>query len=254
MFTVLLLAALPLPAHRPGWSLSPTAGPEQAVGRLTCGRCNGSATVLGPRRPDGRWHVVTAAHCLTGVPHAPVPGGLVAWLHLKDGRSVSLRVVGVDPRCDVAVLATRLPWKDLPHAVQAAEPPKEGDRLWHCGYSPYAKGKTRPLVVAGGRFVDATPFSGEVGHGDSGGGVFNARGEFVGVMTNGTPDAPPVPGMAPGVRAPPYRRGLFRPFGLLRRLFGRRHRALPAPTMQPVPLPVSPPQSSSWSLSKGGVR
>lgn len=250
-----MTAGQALPAPRPGWSLREAPrGAEAAVGRLEVpmpGRppAKGSATVIGPRREDGRWHVLTAAHVLSPAPRMPVPRGTVGWLTLKDGRTVSLSVVDADPALDVALMVTRLPWKSLPHAPLAKEAPKEGDRVWHCGYSPYAQGRVRDLVVAKGLFVNATPFHGEVGHGDSGGGVFNERGELVGVMTNGDPGPGFRPDMPPGIKAPPYRRGLFKGRGvfgrLFGRLFGRRGR-------EPRPSPLPAPRYNPWSLNRGG--
>ncbi|MGL6097132.1 MAG: hypothetical protein ACRC7O_15210, partial [Fimbriiglobus sp.] len=56
-----------------------------ALGKIRFGNAGCTATVIGPRRADGKWDVLTAAHCVNGE-------GQRGTMTLKDGRSFAITV------------------------------------------------------------------------------------------------------------------------------------------------------------------
>jgi hypothetical protein len=94
--------------------------PVNALGRIRFGSAGCTATVIGPRRPDGRWDVLTAAHCVSGV-------GARGTMTLKDGRSFGLRVVAHHRTPDVAWCVTDEEIANLPYALIAAKNPEPVD-------------------------------------------------------------------------------------------------------------------------------
>lgn len=144
--------------------------PPAAIGRISFGRAGCSATVIGPRRGDGKWNVLTAAHCVEGQPQSGV-------MILKDGRRLGVHVVRAEylPQADVCWLVTDQPHDDLPYAVVAADNPPAGTPVWHAGY-----GIDRPGNREDGVVMDPQGSSGKtrfvlnVSSGDSGGGIFRS--------------------------------------------------------------------------------
>jgi hypothetical protein len=151
--------------------------PVNALGRIRFGNAGCTATVIGPRRPDGRWDVLTAAHCVSGV-------GQRGTLTLKDGRTLGLRVVAHHRTPDVAWCVTEEEVADLPYALIAAKNPEPGTPIWHMGY-----GVDRPGNREDGTVVEGENGQGQlrmnlsVSSGDSGGGIFRSdTNELVSVV------------------------------------------------------------------------
>jgi len=142
--------------------------PVNALGRIRFGSAGCTATVIGPRRPDGRWDVLTAAHCVSGV-------GARGTMTLKDGRSVGLRVTVHHKTPDVAWCVTEEEVADLPYALIAAKNPEPGTAIWHMGY-----GVDKPGNREDGSIADRENAQGQlrmvlsVSSGDSGGGIFRS--------------------------------------------------------------------------------
>jgi hypothetical protein len=151
--------------------------PVNALGRIRFGNAGCTATVIGPRRPDGRWDVLTAAHCVSGV-------GARGTLTLKDGRTLGLRVVAHHKAPDVAWCVTDDEVKDLPYALIAAKNPEPGTAIWHMGFGVDKPGNREDGIVA-----ESENAQGQlrmilsVSSGDSGGGIFRAdTNELVSVV------------------------------------------------------------------------
>ncbi len=151
--------------------------PVNALGRIRFGNAGCTATVIGPRRPDGKWDVLTAAHCVTGV-------GQKGTISLKDGRTLGLRVVAHHKGPDVAWCVTDDEIADLPYALIAAKNPEPGTAIWHMGY-----GVDKPGNREDGTVADRENAQGQlrmtlsVSSGDSGGGIFRAdTNELVSVV------------------------------------------------------------------------
>jgi hypothetical protein len=151
--------------------------PVNALGRIRFGNAGCTATVIGPRRADGRWDVLTAAHCVTGV-------GQKGTISLKDGRTLGLRVVAHHKAPDVAWCVTDDEIVDLPYALIAAKNPEPGTAVWHMGY-----GVDKPGNREDGTVAERENAQGQlrmilsVSSGDSGGGIFRAdTNELVSVV------------------------------------------------------------------------
>lgn len=153
------------------------ANAEQAIGRLRFGNAGCTATVIGPRRPDGKWDVLTASHCTGGI-------GSRGTFTLKDGRVLNVTVSARNTDCDITWLVTDSAADDLPFAVLATKNPPVGTEVWHMGY-----GIDRPGNREDGRITGAETADGQlqmelsVSSGDSGGGIFRAdTNELVAVV------------------------------------------------------------------------
>ena len=164
----------PKPDPKPG---DGKLDPVNALGRIRFGSAGCTATVIGPRRPDGRWDVLTAAHCVSGV-------GARGTMTLKDGRSLGLRVVAYHRTPDVAWCVTEDVVTNLPYALIAAKNPEPGTPVWHMGY-----GVDRPGNREDGTVAERENAQGQlrmilsVSSGDSGGGIFrNDTNELVSVV------------------------------------------------------------------------
>jgi hypothetical protein len=156
----------------------PKASPWEALGRIQFDRSGCTATVMWPRRADGRWDVLTAEHCVSAIPI----GGR-GQMQLRSGASrFAVKVVAKDARSDVAWLVTEsADLGDLPFAVLAAENAPRGTRVWHGGF-----GVDNPGNREDGEVTRADTGAGKVemilsvSSGDSGGGIFRAdTGELI---------------------------------------------------------------------------
>ncbi|MFM7148741.1 MAG: trypsin-like peptidase domain-containing protein [Gemmataceae bacterium] len=151
--------------------------PVGATGRLRFGNAGCTATLIGPRRDDGRWDVLTAAHCTGAV-------GSTGTLRLSDGRTLSVTVTARDTQADLAWLVTERVEGTLPHAVLARSVPAEGTAVWHQGFGvdrPGNRETGRILATASPRGQLALRLS--VSSGDSGSGIFREdTGELVAVV------------------------------------------------------------------------
>ncbi len=142
--------------------------PPNAIGRIQFGSAGCSATVIGPRRPDGRWDVLTAAHCVNRV-------GQRGTMRMPGGQTFPVQVVVHQPGPDLCWLVTDEPIADLAHANLAPANPPPGTAIWHQGY-----GVDQPRNREEGVVVERENGSGQlrmilsVSSGDSGGGIFRA--------------------------------------------------------------------------------
>lgn len=108
---------------------------------------------------------------------------------MDDGRTLAAKVVGVDPKTDLALLKTdeKGPFPTVPFAK---ETPRIGDWVLAVG-NPFGLGGTvtAGIVSARGRDIGAGPYDdflqidAPVNKGNSGGPTFNLAGEVVGVNT-----------------------------------------------------------------------
>jgi hypothetical protein len=142
--------------------------PVNALGRIRFGNAGCTATVIGPRRADGKWDVLTAAHCVSGV-------GARGTMTLKDGRSLGIRVVAHHKTPDVAWCVTDDEIADLPYALIAAKNPDPGTAIWHMGYGVDKPGNREDGTVAERENAQGQlRMTLSVSSGDSGGGIFRS--------------------------------------------------------------------------------
>lgn len=136
-----------------------------AIGRIQFGNAGCSATVIGPRRHDGRYLVLTANHCIAGQPRT-------GSMKLRNGDAFPIRVVNTDPRADCCWCVTDVMDRELPFAYLAEKTPAVGTKCWHSGFGVDIPGNREDGEVATGVLPD-----GKVGmilsvsSGDSGGGI-----------------------------------------------------------------------------------
>lgn len=141
--------------------------PARAVSRIAFAGAGCTATAIGPRRADGCWDVLTAAHCVKAV-------GDRGTMQLQDGRKIGVRVAVLDKTCDVCWLTTEESVADLAYSNLSAKAPAVGAKVWHAGY-----GVDRPGNREEGEVQAAEDERGQlrfilnVSSGDSGGPIFD---------------------------------------------------------------------------------
>jgi serine protease Do len=130
---------------------------------------------------DGRGHILTNNHVVEGAEK------IVVTFH--DGEEVTAKVVGTDPKTDVAVIKVNEPG-DYPFVTFAKEMPRIGDWVVAIG-NPYGLGGTvtAGIVSAEGRDIGDGPYDrflqidAPINRGNSGGPTFNMQGQVVGMNT-----------------------------------------------------------------------
>ena len=108
---------------------------------------------------------------------------------MQDGKELTAKVVGTDPKTDLALLKVQQAG-DYPFVRFAAEKPAVGDWVVAIG-NPYGLGGTvtAGIVSANGRDIGSGPYDdylqidAPINKGNSGGPTFNLKGEVVGVNT-----------------------------------------------------------------------
>jgi S1-C subfamily serine protease len=174
---------LPGPPAPPAAAAAP--GPRPAVCRIECGagpsRDCGSGVLVEAR--DGRAKVLTAWHVVRD-------GRTSITIRWPDGTSSPARVTAWDSAWDLAVLSTAAP-AAAPVPI-AARPPAVGDRLTLAGYGPVpfvyreASGEVTQFVGPSRHPQHMVEVRAAARQGDSGGPIFNARGEVVAVLWGST--------------------------------------------------------------------
>ncbi|CEJ09908.1 putative periplasmic serine endoprotease DegP-like precursor [bacterium YEK0313] len=125
-------------------------------------------------------YVVTNNHVVEGATEAD--------LVIDGGRTVKAKVVGTDPRTDLALL--KVDGSNFPFVRFASQAPRVGDWVLAVG-NPFGLGGTvtAGIVSARGRDIGSGPYDdflqidAAVNRGNSGGPTFNAAGEVIGVNT-----------------------------------------------------------------------
>ena len=167
------IPADPPPAEIP--TVKPIApNAAAAIGRIQFGNAGCTATVIGPRRPDGRYDVLTASHCVQSI-------GQKGTMRLLDGRTLNLTVQAIDRRSDCCWCFTDGATEVYPFALLAASTPQPGSAIWHAGYGVDKPGNREEGTV------DALPDGNgqirmtlSVSSGDSGGAIcLNQQNELV---------------------------------------------------------------------------
>lgn len=167
----------PAPPAPPGKPPEGKADPMNARCKILFGNAGCTATVISPRRKDGRWDVLTAAHCISKV-------GQKGKATMAQGKTFGVTVSAVNKTADLAWLVTDTDPGELPYAILAKELPPAGTAIWHAGY-----GIDRPGNVEKGKYVGPARYPGMIrvdismSSGDSGSSFFREdNGESVGTM------------------------------------------------------------------------
>ncbi len=143
----------------------PTPDPVHAIGKVVMSGGHCSGTIVGPRTKDGRYKVVSAAHCFKSV-------GETARFIPRDGRpSFQLTVDAIDRRSDIAICSTP-DVGEQPYIMVAESTPPVGTTILHAGF-----GVDKPANIERGQVLAGANQSGQVRYrlsvspGDSGGGI-----------------------------------------------------------------------------------
>lgn len=184
VYCLLLAACCLLPAAHAqctGGNCQVTAAPHPSVVRVVNavgrGRCYGSGTLV--EADAQRGVVLTCAHLFS-------QGTGEVTVLLADGRRCEARLLTADRAWDLAALQIAQP--QAAAVTIAAEPPRPGEALSSCGYGPdgrywcnrgQALGYVRTSTTSS---YETLELSGSARDGDSGGPVFNQRGELVAVL------------------------------------------------------------------------
>lgn len=178
--------------RRFGEGRHPEAWPEEFRERRFGERRNPEG---GPRRPgprggasQGSGFFVSADGVVVTNNHV-VENAAEVEVVTDDGRTLAAKVVGTDPRTDIAVLRVK-EGGQFPFVSFAAAAPRVGDWVVAIG-NPFGLGGTvtAGIVSARGRDIGAGPYDdflqidAPVNRGNSGGPTFNLRGEVVGINT-----------------------------------------------------------------------
>jgi hypothetical protein len=160
----------PVPPKPP----EPKPNTPQAIARIQFGSSGCTATIIGPRREDGRWWVLTAAHCVRSV-------GQRGTMRLLDGRTAGIIVAAVDRTSDCCWCYTDGNSEAYPFANLAQTSPQPGEKVWHAGYGVHIPGNREDgSVEAGPDRNGQVRFRLSVSPGDSGGGIcLNESGEVI---------------------------------------------------------------------------
>lgn len=156
---------------------TPKAKVEAAIVKLRFGASGCTATIIGPRRLDGRWDVLTASHC-TG------PVGSRGQVTLGDGRLVNVTVVVRNVNADISWMVLELKDALADYAMLAKNNPDVQTPIWHKGFGVDKPGNREEGVVSSLQDVNGQiKMSLSVSSGDSGGGIFRAdTNELVAVV------------------------------------------------------------------------
>lgn len=216
----------PLPRRRPS-PTQPAQQPHPATVRVV--NATGGASYYGTGtciEHNGQPVILTCGHLFR-------EGTGRIELRLPSGRRASTRLLGVDQTWDLAILSTD--GKGLRVAVLAAEYPRKGERVTFGGYGSDRLYRARAGIVLGYVRADGTParetlaVTGAARDGDSGGPMFNRRGQLVGVLW-GT-DARETCGTY---------------CGRVRKFLGRILGVAAEPVAPLVPVPALPPEAPPW--------
>lgn len=151
--------------------------PRKAIVRLSFAGKGCTATVIGPRRPDGRWDILTASHCTD-------PVGGKGRIITQDGNALAVTVTARDTTPDLTWLVTDASDLELSYALLADRMPAIGSKVWHAGYGTDRPGNVETGEVASGELRNGmVTFNLSVSPGDSGGGIFDAEsGRLLGAV------------------------------------------------------------------------
>lgn len=143
--------------------------PSNAIGRIQFANAGCSATVIYPQRSDGKWDVLTAAHCVRAV------GDKGVMTMPSNGAKHNVVVVAMNKDADLCWLEITEPVDDIEYAYLAKSNPSDGTPVWHQGYGVDKPRNREDGTVTGyDDLMGQLRFVLNVSSGDSGGGIFRA--------------------------------------------------------------------------------
>jgi hypothetical protein len=162
-------APKPKPKKKPKPDIEEFSDPIAAIGRIQFGNAGCTANVIAPRRKDGRYDVLTAAHCISSQ-------GQRGTMELRNGKKFGVSVVVFDKRCDCCWLVTDGTQGILPTVRLSDGTPEVGDAVYHAGFGIDKPGNTEHGVLRAKPNSDGQcEFEISVSPGDSGGAIVHAK-------------------------------------------------------------------------------
>lgn len=131
---------------------------------------------------DDKGHIVTSSHVVENMPEVMVT--------LNDGSVLKGRVLGKDSKTDLAVLKVDTDKTLVPVKMGASDHARVGDLVFAIG-NPFGLGNTvtSGIISARSRDIQVGPYDdfiqtdAAINRGNSGGPLFNSKGEWIGVNT-----------------------------------------------------------------------
>lgn len=143
--------------------------PANAIGRIQFANAGCSATVIYPQRADGKWDVLTAAHCVKAV------GETGTMTMPSNGAKHNVRVVVLNRDTDLCWLEITEPVDDIEYAKLSQANPPSGTPVWHQGYGvDRPRNREEGTVTGFDSLMGQLRFVLSVSSGDSGGGIFRS--------------------------------------------------------------------------------
>lgn len=145
-----------------------------AIGKIALTNAYCSGTVIGPKKDDGRWVVVCAAHCVDRV-------GERATFIQRSGDSRNITCYAIDRKADISLWMTDSGQGELPYTNVAHTTPPPGTKVFHGGYGRDKPGnREEGELVQGPNTSNQVQYHLSVSPGDSGGGIcLNDKGELL---------------------------------------------------------------------------
>jgi serine protease Do len=142
----------------------------------------------GPMMAEGSGFFISADGLIVTNNHV-VQNAKALTVTMDNGKTFDAKVIGTDPKTDVAVIKVNEPG-DYPYVTFAKEMPRIGDWVVAIG-NPYGLGGTvtAGIISAEGRDIGDGPYDqflqidAPINKGNSGGPTFNTKGEVVGMNT-----------------------------------------------------------------------
>lgn len=131
---------------------------------------------------DAQGHVITSAHVVENMSEVMVT--------LNDGTALKGKVIGKDVKTDIALLKIDAPQSLIPVRLGQSDAARVGDPVLAVG-NPFGLGNTvtSGIISARSRDIQVGPYDdfiqtdAAINRGNSGGPLFNAKGEMIGVNT-----------------------------------------------------------------------
>lgn len=157
------------PHQHPPAEPAPQPAIDKTIARIQTGSSGCTGALVGPRRVDRRYNLLTAAHCVDRV-------GQRGTYFAQDGSRLTFEVVGINRKADACWCLTDPTDKHYPFAELADEEPEQGTPVWHAGYGIDRPGNREDGTVVTPLLADGkTHFYLSVSSGDSGGAIVHAK-------------------------------------------------------------------------------
>lgn len=148
---------------------TPQAEVERTIGRIVVGSSGCTASLVGQKRVDRRYNILTAAHCVDRV-------GDRGTYTTQDGRRLTFSITAIDKRCDCAWGLTEPTDETFAFGEVADRHADVGDEVWHAGYGIDKPGNREVGTVVSTPLSDGkVQYNLNVSSGDSGGAIVHTK-------------------------------------------------------------------------------